>query len=541
MAGLADLERALINADAAGDVEAAKTLAAEVARVRSELAKVNDISANPAEGMSGPQKFAAGAGKAVADLGRGAGQMMGIVDEREVVEARQRDAALMETGAGKAGNIAGNIASFVPTAMIPGANTVTGAALTGAAFGAMQPTAEGESRGMNTAVGGALGAAGQAAGNKLSSALRNRVAAQQAAKIANQPADDILRESVEAGYKVPPSYARGGLATRLAEGLSGKYKTGQLAGIKNQEITNQLAREAVELPANVPLTADAMKQLRQSAFNTGYTPVRNAGRVATDAQFVTALDDAARTFRDVAADFPELVDDQFIKTIDALKKPDFDAKSGLAAIRVLRDRASAFYRAGESGQGAAAREAASAIEDQIERHLSNSGAAGTEILDGFRQARQLIAKTHTIEDVLTEAGNVDATKLAAALRRGAPLSDELKTAARFGDAFRDVARVPSSGDANPLTALDFYAGNAAGVGALMTGQVAPAVAGAAIPASRVAARYSVLSKPVQKAMASKNYDSSALVRALMSRTGNKAVSSIPPANLPLLVDQGQSK
>lgn len=549
MAELADLERALVNADAAGDTNAARMLATEIARMRGsntqaliEQARADDeafrATVTPTNGMSALEKGFAGAGKFVADSARGVGQMMGLVDEQDVAEARKRDAPLMETTAGKVGNIAGGIAAFVPTALIPGANTITGGALSGAAFGAMQPTVEGESRGMNTAISGALGAGGQAIGNQLARVLSNRAATQQAARVANQPADDILRESVEAGYNVPPSYARGGVLSRLAEGLSGKYKTGQLAGIRNQSVTNRLAREAVGLPDNVPLTAESMKQLRQTAFNQGYTPVRNAGTVATDAQFAQSLDDAVRSFRDVAADFPELVDDQIIRTVDSLKKPSFDAKSGLSAIRLLRDKASAFYRAGENSQGAAARGAADAIEDQIERHLSTMGQPGNDMLEGFRNARQLIAKSHTVEEVLTEAGNVDAVKLAAALRRGAPLSGELKTAARFGDAFRDVARVPASGDANPLTALDFAAGNiTGGVGMLAGGPAAGVAMGVGLPAARVASRYSVLSGPVQRAMASKSYDPSMLAKALMSRPATKAMSSLPPAVLAEIQNQ----
>jgi hypothetical protein len=148
---------------------------------------------NPTVGMSGTQKFLAGAGKAVADLGRGAGQMMGMVSEENVAASRERDRPLMETGLGVAGNIAGNIAPFLATSMIPGANTYTGAALTGAAFGAMQPTTEQDNRLANTAIGGALGVAGQAGGNYLANALKNRTANLAATASRNAPMDETLQ------------------------------------------------------------------------------------------------------------------------------------------------------------------------------------------------------------------------------------------------------------------------------------------------------------------------------------------------------------
>lgn len=142
---------------------------------------------DPTEGMSGFQKFAAGAGKSVYDLGRGIKQifsgnspsMSGLVSgdnrnpaQQSVDESRQLDAPLMKTGAGVAGDIAGNTAMFAPTAFIPGANTYTGSALGGAVMGALQPTAGGESRTSNALLGGVMGLAGQAVGNAVGRAIR---------------------------------------------------------------------------------------------------------------------------------------------------------------------------------------------------------------------------------------------------------------------------------------------------------------------------------------------------------------------------------
>jgi hypothetical protein len=112
---------------------------------------------DPTEGMSGFDKFAAGAGKAVYDIGRGAGQMLGLVSDQDVAESRKRDEALMNTGAGMAGNIAGNVITALPTAAIPGVNTVLGGAAIGAGMAALQPTLKDESRLQNMALGGVAG------------------------------------------------------------------------------------------------------------------------------------------------------------------------------------------------------------------------------------------------------------------------------------------------------------------------------------------------------------------------------------------------
>lgn len=109
---------------------------------------------DPTDGMSGVDKFRAGWGKSVVDLARGAGQYLGVVDREDVAESRRRDAALLNTRAGAAGNISGSVANLLPTALIPGANTYSGAALIGAASGALQPSASTGETLTNIGVGG---------------------------------------------------------------------------------------------------------------------------------------------------------------------------------------------------------------------------------------------------------------------------------------------------------------------------------------------------------------------------------------------------
>ena len=104
--------------------------------------------------MSDTEKFLAGAGKALTDIGRGAGQLVGLGPSgQEVGEQRQRDAPLMQTGAGLAGNVTGNVAALLPTAFVPGANTYLGAAAIGAGSGALQPTESGAERLQNIGLG----------------------------------------------------------------------------------------------------------------------------------------------------------------------------------------------------------------------------------------------------------------------------------------------------------------------------------------------------------------------------------------------------
>lgn len=122
---------------------------------------------DPTKDMGPVDTFLAGTGKAMTDLYRGAKQRLGLASQDEIDQARALDAPLMRTGAGKAGAVAGSVASALPAVLIPGANAFAGASAIGAVQGLLQPTAEDESAVQNALVGGALGAGGVAAGRAL--------------------------------------------------------------------------------------------------------------------------------------------------------------------------------------------------------------------------------------------------------------------------------------------------------------------------------------------------------------------------------------
>jgi hypothetical protein len=113
-----------------------------------------------------------GIGKGMSDLARGASQRLGIIDTPDVAETRRLDAPLMNTTAGKVGNVTGKVAATLPAVFVPGANTYAGAALVGGGMGALEPTVEGESVAKNIGVGAAAGAIGQGAGRLLGAGYR---------------------------------------------------------------------------------------------------------------------------------------------------------------------------------------------------------------------------------------------------------------------------------------------------------------------------------------------------------------------------------
>lgn len=470
----------------------------------------------------------AGVGKGMTDLVQGAGQHLGLVDQADLKLRQQSDTELSNTTGGKVGAVAGNVALALPTAFIPGANTITGAALTGAGLGAIQPVAEGDvlkETAKNAIVGAATGAAGQVAGKAIGYAA-SKVGVAQAAKqaaiqAANAERDATLKAAQEAGYVVTPAMTEGNVTGKILNGLSGKAKTEQLARVKNQAVTDSLARKALGLPNDVPITSDVTQAVRKAAFDTGYKPVSQVGNVATDSQYSTTLDNIAKKYSGASSSFPDAVENKVVDIVNNYKVKSFDASHAVDQIQYLRNLAGDAFKKGESNTANAYKSVSKALEDQLERHLSSMGSDGAALLKGFRDARVLMAKSHTVEDAVREgSGSVDAAKLAAALQKGKPLSGDLKTAAKFANNYKEVARMPGGADANPLTVLDFVTGGAGY-------SVNPYLA--ALPLGRVAARYSVLSNLGQKAFTTPNYSQAILPKAIQSIAESPLSRILPPS------------
>lgn len=161
---------------------------------------------DPTHGMSGIGKFLAGVGKGMTDIAQGVGQNLGMVSREQVAESRKYDAPLMATGAGRAGEITGQIATALPTMFIPGANTVVGGGLVGAGIGLSQPSESTAETFQNIGMGGAGGGLGVLAGRAIPKALgafvapftksgSQRVAGDVLRRFSEGSTDDVIRSA----------------------------------------------------------------------------------------------------------------------------------------------------------------------------------------------------------------------------------------------------------------------------------------------------------------------------------------------------------
>lgn len=126
----------------------------------------------PVEQSSGMQDFGVGFANSVRETGYGlrdAARVLGAgiiaspgmasldQQQRQATDARRAAHPMPQSGAGFAGQVAGGVAATVPMMLLPGGQSVAGAALAGGLYGATQPVGTEDSRTKNAAVGAALG------------------------------------------------------------------------------------------------------------------------------------------------------------------------------------------------------------------------------------------------------------------------------------------------------------------------------------------------------------------------------------------------
>lgn len=223
-------------------------------RIRAELEAQSGQAPDPTEDMSAMDRFWAGAGKSVHDTGRGIQQlyayaadaiaprapsMSDLVTGRDpsrsaeiqakIDHDRQLDAPLMDTAAGNVGNVAGSVAQLVTPAiglkgvglasrvLLP--TTIAGNAAQGAALGALQPTATGESRAGNAIIGGIAGGAGASLAKGLGAAYRGaRNVMSNVGSVDRAAAERIAAEAEDAvGLRVREPSQTPGVERTLAE------------------------------------------------------------------------------------------------------------------------------------------------------------------------------------------------------------------------------------------------------------------------------------------------------------------------------------
>ena len=414
------------------------------------------------------ENLLAGVGKGMTDIGQGVGQTLGLQSRQDVEEKRRLDAPLMGTTAGKVGNFVGVAAPLALTAAIPGANTVAGAGAIGAGTGALMPSTSTKETLLNTGLGGVFGANAQLVGSGLRDVARlgTANAGANAATLQSQNAvkDATLRTGQEAGYVVPPSAVGKSFVGRRLESIAGKAAIGQEAAIRNQKVTNALARQEAGLSPNQAISRVNLKQARE-VMSGPYREVANVSPVAK-----TSLEQLKEARANAT---------QWYQYHDVSKLPTALTKAERYKNEALR------------------------LESLIDQEAVKAGRP--DLLPALRDARVKLAKNYSVERAVNVgSGEVDASVLGRMADRGDPMTGGLKTIGEFQQAFRPYMRegglVPTPGVSKSEALAGALLGTA---GAGAAGPVGIMAGG--LPLASGPARSMLLSRPVQDALAHPSY------------------------------------
>jgi hypothetical protein len=408
------------------------------------------------------ENIAAGVGAGMTSLARGVGQRLGIGPSREEVdETRRLEKPLMDTVAGFAGNIGGQVAATLPVMAAPGGNTLAGAQLMGLGLGASQPVGSGDSVMKNLAVGEAGAIGGKLIGDGISKGaaayMANKTAQGAKQAGANALKDAALKESQAAGYVLPKSDVNPSFLNNRLESLAGKAALKQDATFRNQEVTNRLARELIGVADDQPLSKGAIEAFRKKVAE----PYRQVAALDNRAAVAS---EALKTVRNKAQTYWN----HYNRTAD----PD-----SLAIAQALNEKSNM-------------------LEGVIDKIATKSGKP--ELLAALRESRKKIAQSYDLQRALNETtGDVSASTLGKILAKGKPMTDELGQIAKFSRAFPKFSGNAAS---TPAAGVSKAEALASALLAMLGGSIGgPAgVAAGALPLMSGPTRNLLLSQPYQK-------------------------------------------
>lgn len=345
---------------------------------------------------------------------------------------------------------------------------VLGRALEAAPSFAMSPTSGLKELGGKLAVGALSGGLGQATeeltGSKLAGTAVSMLTPMAVGAVVSGGAQkgftpvktETLKEARAAGYVVPPASVKPTAGARMAETVAGRAATAQDAALRNQEVTNTLAKKSLGLQKDAVLTEESLEGVRKAA-SVPYQEVAKLSPVAANA-------------------------------LERLKEARFEMNR--------------WFKFGQRTGDPTAQDKARAFQTQsevLERVIEKAASAGgkPELVTQLKDARKMIAKSYDVERALNVGdGNISARAIGRMLDQGKPLTGELKVIGRFAQAFpavsREAAGVPSpaaSGtDAASAALLATLGYGGAGVPGTMAG---------GLPLLRTPARNIALSQPMQ--------------------------------------------
>lgn len=397
---------------------------------------------DPTYGMSGTGKFMAGVGKGMTDIAQGIGQNLGMVSREQVAEGRKYDAPLMATGAGRAGEITGQIATALPTMFIPGANTVLGGVAIGGGLGLAQPSASTGETFQNIGMGGAGGGLGVLAGRAIPKALdafvapftksgSQRVAGDVLRKFSDGSVDDVIKSAAN------PSQLVAGSRPTLAEvaqkpGISTLQQavrgvSPQVNNALGQRATDNLVARTSAL-RGIAGTSDEMAQqkgIRDLMSESFYAAADKAKIPITMQDRAISQIMERPSLKAAWGDAERLAREAGIETVTS--KGELTG-NGLHFLKMsLDDQIGAANRAGKTSEVRLLSNTKEALQGWMEKNIPDYGKARTAYAEWSKPINEM------------EVGQVLLNKLQPALMEGSKTPTR-ETASTFANAVKDAPR-----------------------------------------------------------------------------------------------------
>jgi hypothetical protein len=366
---------------------------------------------DPTGGMSTLDKARAGLGKAFVDVGRVGLRQLGqaaldpfgiqqAVNQgaaaqaeqlrQEQADANQRDAPLMHTGAGMAGNIAGQVAlaaTPVGDLGIAGkAGALARSALSGGIYAAAQPVVDGESRLANVVQGAAAGAVGHGIASGISRAAQ---AIRPALSDATQRGIQVLRDAgvpLHFSQLTDSKFAKtlASAASYLPFSGSGAAKEAQQAGF-NRALARTIDQDATKLTPDVMQKAsDAISKQYDDLFARNNVTIE-----PTDVSRLVGL--AKQAAADLTPENAKVVQNQIGKYINAAADND-----GAIPGRLYQNiRAELLKLEAQQPAGHLVSQVRKTMQDVASKSFGPDDAAALQTLNGKYSNLQILKKALT--------------------------------------------------------------------------------------------------------------------------------------------------
>lgn len=330
---------------------------------------------------------------------------------------------------------------------------------------------------------------------------------------------NLAARAQDRGYRISPNEAGQRLTgPAIAEGAGGIQKSRRTISENNQVVTDNLFVDRYKYPGTDnsilikgdPITIDDLARVRNewgkqynALSGVGEIRINRFGRFPLQSKYFADLDRIARRLKN--KDFPASTKEaaKVLDDLEGMRIEVFDADNAIDQIKYLRSKADNAYSPANPNRnpkmGKAYRDLAAALEEAIERGASRKLGPDNALVSQYRQARQTIAETYSIQDAL-DGGSVSARKIGKQLesRNPTPYADEIKEIGLFANQFKDnfqthpksqplVSPLDLGSSAFGLTGLAVtQAMNADPLQMLMA--TAPAIFAASRPALRAAGR-----------------------------------------------------